>query len=379
MNEIRRIALYCFYSSSGNAFKETLRQLEELKKCVDYLIVIVNGKINQLEYLTPANEIIIRENSGMDAGAYKTVISKEPYKALIRTYDELVLCNNTFFGPFCGFQKIFDDMEQKDIDFWGINKFNNRIMTHLQSFFLVYKKNILNDNGFYNFFEKNIDEKTNRFSSVCYWFENALFEYLIENNYSYGSYIDDLKYNIYEFPDKCIEKGLPILKKKVFLNAKNKDRVFLALEIIKKKYGYCIEEILNEIETEYNICFDINIKESVDVKYCIDAKEYAISVLGINDIINICKNLKNIYIYGVGNYAYYIYYKIKDNINIKGFIVSDDTQTNDKIFIDKPIVILNEVNDKKNSNVIIGFGKKNSEIVNGKLYEFNYVINIWEK
>ena len=48
------------------------------------------------------NEIIIRENSGFNAGAYADVIVKV-LDDEIRDWDELVLCNDIFFGPWLSY------------------------------------------------------------------------------------------------------------------------------------------------------------------------------------------------------------------------------------------------------------------------------------
>lgn len=37
-------------------------------------------------------------------------------------YDELILANDSFYGPFEDIRKIFAEMESRDLDFWGLMK-----------------------------------------------------------------------------------------------------------------------------------------------------------------------------------------------------------------------------------------------------------------
>ena len=240
----------------------------------------------------------------------------------------------------------------------------------------AYRKTIINDELFYKFFEDNISEDTNDLKSVCYWFENALFDYL-KNKYSYGCYIDNLRYNIYEYPDKCIEMGLPILKKKVFSMNYDRNRVLSSIKLIRDNFNYSVDELLKEIGKEYRITIT---KEEVDNYKMPDniiAEEYPVSKADINNVMLMCKKCQNLYIYGLGNYAYYLFNKLNKCTDIKGFIVSDDQYKDETVFMGKSVYALGEIVDKEKKDVLIGLNRINTNQVKDKLLDFNNIICLW--
>lgn len=59
--------------------------------------------------------MVVRENAGYDAGAYKFAIFKYLKIEEIRQYEELILCNDTFIGPFVPLKDIFDTMAKESV------------------------------------------------------------------------------------------------------------------------------------------------------------------------------------------------------------------------------------------------------------------------
>lgn len=210
---MKSIGIYCFYSSKGIISKETIKQIIDFRNNIDYLILVINGKAENYEDIDCADRIIQRDNAGFDAGAYKDALFLPEVKKMVQESERLVLCNSTFFGPFNGFKEIFEDMEKKELDFWGINFFDNHFLKHIQSYFLVFNKRILMDEEFWRYWKFKINATSEEIREVCYWFENGLFK-MLSSKYKYGSYIKDLTYDIYKSPQKCLQMGLPIIKKK---------------------------------------------------------------------------------------------------------------------------------------------------------------------
>ena len=121
--KLNRIAIFSFYDSEGIVYDYVEYYLNELKKNVARLVIVINGKIleNEKKRLCVfTNEIIVRKNIGYDAGAYKECIMNYIGIGNMSKYDELVLCNDTCFGPFVGFDKIFKKMQNTLCDFWGM-------------------------------------------------------------------------------------------------------------------------------------------------------------------------------------------------------------------------------------------------------------------
>ena len=63
-----------------------------------------------------------RENKGLNVGAYLYALKKIGWNKL-KEYDELVMMNHTIMGPIYPIQEMFDDMGQREVDFWGLSMF----------------------------------------------------------------------------------------------------------------------------------------------------------------------------------------------------------------------------------------------------------------
>jgi rhamnosyltransferase len=166
--ETRRAAIYFFYDKDGIVDDYIVYQLQELKKNVSYLLVVVNGKLTLegRKNLTPVSDyILVRENRGFDVWAYKAGLEYIGWDNLAG-YDELVLMNFTMFGPLYPLKTVFEEMNGRDVDFWGITKhhkvdfnaFGNNykykyIPEHIQSSFLVIRNSLLKSHDYMDFWE----------------------------------------------------------------------------------------------------------------------------------------------------------------------------------------------------------------------------------
>ncbi len=82
--------------------------------------------------------------------------------ALLDEAEELILANDSCYAPIYPFEQMFDKMSETNSDFWGItqnqfgimkvnNKYKSANISHLQSYFLVLKKEVFNSSCFINF------------------------------------------------------------------------------------------------------------------------------------------------------------------------------------------------------------------------------------
>lgn len=113
--------------------------------CNGFITDAGKGKLTNL-----SKEIFIRENTGFDAGGFKDALTKFLKWEEIYEYDELLLFNDSFFGPFDSFSHVFSVMEKKDVDFWTLTKDNGytRKVPAVQSYFIVIRKTLLQSECF---------------------------------------------------------------------------------------------------------------------------------------------------------------------------------------------------------------------------------------
>ncbi|MGN6714460.1 rhamnan synthesis F family protein [Anaerocolumna jejuensis] len=379
----KRIGIFCYYDREGIVDQYIDFLLDDLCKCLNKLIIVINGLVSN-EGMTIfekySNEIYIRENCGFDGGAYKDVIIFELGDLRIQEYDEIVLCNDTFYGPFASFEMIFKEMESKDADFWGMNYVSNQITNHLQSYFLVFRKKIIKNSYLFKYFTYNIDSSTKNIFDIYADFEFGLFYYLYKQGCSFDSYSLNNICDIYKSSNACIrDYKLPILKKRAF--SPNKivvSNVIDALKYIDEIGYYNIELILESINRIYNLSFT----KKYIMDYKIDRENirtflYDISKISDIDIKSLIYLNQKIFIYGLGAHAIRIakvfeYY----NYKIAGYIVSDNQknipQTKNGIHVYRISEII-----KTDVIIIVAINKEYTREVSQYLGIYSNVIYLW--
>ena len=167
---IKRLGIFCTYDSEGIIDDYIIFLLQETKKILSHLAIVCNGELSpegrkRLEQITA--DIVVRENVGFDMAAWRQGILQKN----LADYDELILFNDSFFGPLYPFAEIFDkmDAEKSDADFWAITihgqtqRAENVIPEYLQLYFLVVRKKMLQSPKFFDYWKnweppENIDE-----------------------------------------------------------------------------------------------------------------------------------------------------------------------------------------------------------------------------
>lgn len=234
---MKRAAIFLFYDNDGIVDDYITVMLEDLKKNIDRLIIVCNGKLtaegrHKFEMLT--NEVVVRENKGFDVWAYKEGIDYIGWKD-ISNYDELILINYTMFGPFYPFKEMFDEMSNRTIDFWGITKhygteddWTGGLMKYgyipdfIQSFFVVIRKRMLNSIEFRKYWD-NMRPIGSYIESMAYH-EGVFTKDFSDSGFISDVYIntDDLKEHTQApttyTPLELLKRRCPIVKRKVFFD-----------------------------------------------------------------------------------------------------------------------------------------------------------------
>lgn len=372
---MERIAIFCFYDSDGIVYNYVNYYLEKIKKVVKKLVIVVNGEIKQaelkkLEIFT--SDIYIRKNIGFDAGAYKECMLNYVGVDKMKMYDELVLCNDTCFGPLIDFSSIFAEMEKNDCDFWGLKRIEGGWFSHLQSYFLVFKKNIISRDVFYDYFKYYIDEKSTCIYDVYGSFEQGIYRMLLNMGFKSACYGKSGNLNNYKSAYDCLIKGDILVKKKIF-SLNNTDTI-LTINYIKEQYEYDINYILQIAEKKYNYINTIEQK----VPELAEKIYFDKSCVNEKDILCMCKG-KKVYIYGAGEYAYRMYHFLKYfNIEVVAFLVSDIRK---QVYSQIHGILIQEWKEQYNESnvcVIVCMNYKNSKEIYDKFSKNNIFLWLWD-
>ncbi len=260
----KRLCIYSIYDKDGIVDDYIIYQLKDLKKNVAFLHCVINGTLTKdsrkkLEIV--ADEIFERENKGIDIGAHKEAVEHIGWD-IISKYDELILMNNTCFGPVYPFKEVFDWAEKLDIDLWGLTWGNktdwfgtdeylhfNKKATHIQSYFLALRKPLLGSKFLIKFFDE-ISNDANYIMAASV-FEYAFPGYFEEQGYKSAVYCDDkdnLNYPLLHNPVQLLQKyRMPLFKKRSFFHHYT--------DVMNNAGGQATYELIKYIEneTDYDI------------------------------------------------------------------------------------------------------------------------------
>lgn len=187
-NKICVFASYPNNNVISNSLKRYLQHLNQLGYSI--LFISNNNIINkEIEWLqTQCATIIIRENFGFDFGCYKTGMLK--YQKQIQAADELLIANDSVI-MIKDLNPMFDEMKNKQLDFWGVSEsYNDGMYTnhHICSYFISISKKIIKSNIFWSFW-KNYKLTNSRIITI-YRGEILLSQTLLKAGFKLSSYMN---------------------------------------------------------------------------------------------------------------------------------------------------------------------------------------------
>ena len=218
---------------------------------------IKNNYYEKIKYI--CDNVLIRENYGLDAWAYKYAIEYYGYEEL-KKYDEVICCNFTFFGPFYPFEELFNTMDQRSCDWWGMHKWwtpSKINYNHIPSFFIAYRKSLIKSEHFKNYWTTLRSIKT--YNDSVEFHEQRQTPYYDSKGFISSVYLDNgnyIKYEPFLWPLKLahrpiIEQRYPFIKRRCFYVKKNEmyffDSVKQVIPYLKKNSLYNINFIYDNI------------------------------------------------------------------------------------------------------------------------------------
>ena len=98
---MKRLGIFFFYEKNGDVDDFITYYLADLNKNLTELVVVCNGKLSEqgrAAFSQFTDNIIVRENKGLDVWAYKTALDSYGW-AKLSEFDEIVMTNSTLMGP----------------------------------------------------------------------------------------------------------------------------------------------------------------------------------------------------------------------------------------------------------------------------------------
>ena len=269
----KKVLVYVIFESEARLQEYKLRFLQALSPLVDDVIIVVNGQLpeDDINTLDTYGQVLTRDNKGYDTAAFREGIFAFG-KDKLKDYDQLLLVNDTNIGPMRDLSQVFKEMADKQLDFWGISFGEEQedvtkenpygyIPKHLQSYFLVIEKLMLNDDAFYEYWTHLTD--TDSRDKAIGRHETRFTKHFADLGYRFDAVVQEYEDSaMYIHPLKMLKAGSPLVK---YTALKNYDEdQFLwqgldrdsevpdLLDFVAEKTDYpvaILEDIVNKFKT----------------------------------------------------------------------------------------------------------------------------------
>lgn len=283
---MKRLLIYFFYDREGKVDRYVDKMLEGICGHMDTCLVVCNGLLSpegRKIFQKYTSQIIVRENKGFDVWAYKTALEYVGWEQL-EVYDEIIMMNFTIMGPIYPFQEMFDTMDKKNVDFWGLTLFHESdndpfgkikydfLPLHIQSHFIAVRKNMIKSREFKEYW-KSMPMITCYEEAVC-WHEAIFTKHFSDCGFKWDVYIDtrDMLKHCYcpilLAPLELVKnRRCPIIKRRNFFHDYNDILEYTTGEVSLEIFKYLRD--YTDYDTDMILENLLRLENQADIKRCL--------------------------------------------------------------------------------------------------------------
>ena len=245
----RRTAVFASFSGDGRLKETVLHYLRGLREVVDNVVFVANNPVlpDEAAKLDGLVRLAVFRNHGCyDFGSYKIGWNEAKALGLLDpdVCDELVVCNDSCYGPVFPFSETFAEMDRRNreakpedrFDFWGMTAHELFRRPHVQSYFYVFGKAVLEARTLDRFFDK-MDEFRER-GQVVFFCETALSAALTASGHRFAALVPEEFSKEHgsppiKFPVTLLSSWrMPLLKAKT-LRGESKESLVEAVRLVR--------------------------------------------------------------------------------------------------------------------------------------------------
>jgi lipopolysaccharide biosynthesis protein len=222
----RRLVVYVVYDRRGGVEDFVVHALAGLREHAAHVLVVANGALTdegRAKLAPVADSVLVRENRGYDIWAHKEALE---FVGDLSSFDEVVLTNDTWFGPVRPYGPVFDRMGARPVHFWGMtdhaeevpNPFTGegRLPYHLQSFWIAVRREMFLSEEWARYW-RELPEMPDYFDAVL------KHEAVFTKHFTDRGYVAEAAFSYRKYPtthpalfnaDLLIDDGCPLLKRR---------------------------------------------------------------------------------------------------------------------------------------------------------------------
>ena len=187
---LRTLAIFAMYNPDGRVRESTWLYLEGLRLVVDDLIVCSDSSVHADDVKrlqTIASCGVFAHHGEYDFGSYSRAFRIARESGRLQTCQQLILANDSCIGPLFPLSLMMDCMSGRKCDFWGQTSFSFHGRPHVQSYFMVFSRKIIESGAIDDFFASMpVCRSRAEVISSC---EIALTEFLVKRGFKWDSYV----------------------------------------------------------------------------------------------------------------------------------------------------------------------------------------------
>lgn len=225
----RRLLIYVVYDRRGDVEAYIPYALAALKDHCDHILVVVNGMLTDAgrAALAPvADDILERENRGYDIWGYKDGL--DHVGDAVDEFDEVILANDTWFGPVRPFGPIFERMDAAPLHFWGMTDHvrvephpftrTGYLPYHLQSYWLAARRTMVQSEEWLSYWRDlpvmdSYEDAVTKHEGV---FTEHFTELGFVGEVAFPSLTDRVENHAVLYSEQLLDAGCPTLKRRPF-------------------------------------------------------------------------------------------------------------------------------------------------------------------
>ena len=257
MIDKNNICIFAHYNSNQKVDEYAFEYAQSLHDCGFNILFISNSLVGEA-FKTKVSQmfghnrfkIFERPNTGNDFGAWQYAFENDLIPA---NTENILLTNDSIIGPLFDLQPMFESMNKRSLDYWGLTD-SYHGGWHLQSYFIFFSKSVFSSQSFKNIFKQDFNSLPKK--DIIEKGEIYLTQELKKNNFKGEAFVpytllDDvtdgaITYNpTHFFWDKLIENyQFPFIKREVILqNPDNLESVENLFTVIRQASDYNVKNI----------------------------------------------------------------------------------------------------------------------------------------